>query len=348
MENSKYMLIKADGDLFNEVPICFNAVPEDAKLININHISYSMYNLLCCPLKFYLMYIKGSKTFNRSVIIGIITHKCYEQELFKIKNDSFSSKRIFDFATDDFIISCIDYHVKRNSYKVDDIQEFNAHIIEKVRDNLLDKFIKDMFHLISKYKYTMLVEIQNDESVVSIMNSDAVLHTKSDIILYNDKYLEVIDIKTGNINKSQEDQLIFYAYTVLNALKLRGKPIPKYVKGKIFSTRFTSPELLFTYESEEIKTKMAQIILTLNSMYVSLGIVSSRHITYFVEKDIFGFGTMKLNSIYENIKGNFSVGVCKYCPLSYSCPLKKGYITKKFREMVGCSNERVFKFVVAK
>ena len=320
--------------------LCFlSTIPEEITQFKLSKISYTMFNTLRCPLKYYINYVLGIRDYNKYTIIGVITHLCYETELLKYKNGTYNPDTIFDFVTDDFLIETFDSQY--NKIDFDAIKPVllkqKPQIFKTVKNYLSKSFIVNLIELIEKEKYEIGIEIENKDKYINILNSSLLLYTRSDIILYNDKNVEIYDIKCGDINLDYKNQLIFYAYNFINASNLE---IPM-TRGYIYSAKYKKLKCIFVDEYETINSDFNSLINKIDTLYESLGITTARHIKYYIETQIPTFQESKLIDIYNKLIDINGVTLCKHCKLVYICPFKLGAICNDFTRLISSNNERL-------
>lgn len=322
------------------------AIPEDITEFKLNKISYTMFNTLRCPLKYYINYVIGIKDYNRYTIIGVIVHACYEYELMKYKNGTYDDSKIFDFVTTEFLDEM--FLKQFNKIDFDNIKPIilkqKRSILNTIKSYLSKAFIRNLIPLIEKEGYELGIESENSDKTVKFLNSDLILYTRSDIVLYNDKTVEVYDIKCGNIDLNYKNQLIFCSFNFITPETDNNQTF----RGYIFSTKYKKLRCIFVDEMSTIKDDFNKLIQTLNILYERLGIVNIRHIKYYIENQISEMPENKLFEIHKELIEANGISLCKNCKLLLICPFKLGCTCNDFNRLVSGNNERIIGLSVAK
>lgn len=319
---------------------CFiSTLPEEISQFKLSKISYTMFNALRCPLKYYINYVLGIRDYNKYTIIGVITHACYETELLKYKNGTYTPDTIFNFVDDAYLDKIFMEQYNKIDFPIikPKLLKQKFQIFKTVKTYLVKSFIINLIELIKKENYEIGIEIENKDKSINILNSSLILYTRSDIILYNDKTVEVYDIKCGDINLDYKNQLIFYAYNFINDTNLTNPQ----TRGYIFSAKYKKLKCVFVDDYETTITDFNNLINKINDLYKELEITTSRHIKYYVENQIKSFDEEKLNKIYNTLLDINGTNLCKFCKLSLICPFKMGIICSDFNRLTSSNNERL-------
>jgi len=325
---------------------CTEIIPEDISEFKLHKISYTMFNALRCPLKYYINYVLGIRDYNKYTIIGIITHLCYELELLKYNRGEYDKSKIFDFVTPQFLEE--NFTEQFNKIDFEDIKPIimsqKRGIFKTVKSYLSKVSIENLIQVIENEGYNVLVESEDSDKEIDVLNSKLLLYTRSDIVLYNDESVEIYDIKCGNINLNYRNQLLFCSYNFINDETNKNQTF----RGYIFSTKYKKLRCIFVDEMNKIVEDFNKLILNLDILYKKLGIVNPRHIKYYIENQVPEFNKTKFESIYKQLIKSNGVSLCKHCKLSLICPFKLGFICDDFTRLVSSNNERMASLSVAK